>query len=478
VTRPLRALLAEWVFEKKVPRGVGFLRALGTALLVLLLSQAATGMLLALCYVPSPDHAYDSIRYIDEDVAGGALLRGLHHWGASAIIVLAALHLARVYFTGAYKRPRALLWVLGVAIFGVLIGFGFTGYLLPWDMKAYWATEVGLEIVETVPRVGPDVADLLRGGPELGAPTLTRMFALHVLILPALLLPLAGLHLLLVHKLGITPPGARVGEPEEKSEPFFPDHVFRELLVAALALAAVVALWWRFGTPLEAAASRDAGDYEPRPEWYFLGLFELLKHFPGDSKVVATVFIPGGLSLLALLLPWIDLGRERAPRRRPIAVGLGVLLIGAIGVLTYQGWEDAPVNVRPPAPRVPVGDGSYEPPPSPPFSAPGANDGTGAGTGEAPSAADAEHLAAGEALMREYECTACHTYRGAGDDTAAGAPELVGLAKERDAAWLELFLLDPKKSKPDIDMPSAEYLEMSDEDRRKLAAWLVVIGRE
>src|SRR4029453_95371 len=131
----------------------------------------------------------ESIRYIDEDVGHGAgrLVRGLHHWGASSIIVLAFLHLIRVYFTGAYKRPRGLLWVVGVALFGILLGFGFTGYLLPWDLKGFWATDVGINIVASLPGIGPKLADLLRGGPEIGAPTLTRLFALHVLALPAVL---------------------------------------------------------------------------------------------------------------------------------------------------------------------------------------------------------------------------------------------------------------------------------------------------
>jgi quinol-cytochrome oxidoreductase complex cytochrome b subunit len=161
---PLRKVLDAWVFDKKVPAGCGFLRALGTALLVVLVAQGVTGMFLALAYVPSPDHAYDAIRSIDEDYAGGRLLRGLHHWGASAVMVLAFLHLARVYFTGAYKRPRQLLWLVGVALFGVLLGFGFTGYLLPWDMKAFWATDVGLNIVASLPLVGRPLADLCVAG--------------------------------------------------------------------------------------------------------------------------------------------------------------------------------------------------------------------------------------------------------------------------------------------------------------------------
>lgn len=480
--RGLRGALAEWIFAKEVPAGVGFLRALGTALLVVLVAQALTGMLLALAYVPSPDHAYASIRYLDHEVrtsvggrdfALGRFLRGMHHWGASAVVVLAGLHLLRVFVTGAYKRPRAWLWVLGVAIFGVLLGFGFTGYLLPWDMKAYWATDVGLNIVASVPRVGPPLADLLRGGPELGAPTLTRMFALHVLFLPALLLPLAGLHLLLVHRLGITPPGARVGEPEVKSRPFFPDHLARELAVACLALGAVAYVAWRWGAPLEAPAARDAQGYEPRPEWYFLGLFALLERMKDLPVVVPAVVIPGGLGALVLLLPWLDWSRERAPSKRPIAMTLCVLVVGSIGWLTFEGWSKTPEEEPPkPPPYVRAGE-TGDLPPSPPFFPPrGEGAGEPAGAGETPAGTDAAAMRAGLALVAEYECTACHTVNSEGDTSGAGAPELLRLQDAHDTAWYALFLLDPKKVKPDIDMPSAADLEMTDEHRQALAEWL------
>ncbi|MBL8840101.1 MAG: cytochrome b N-terminal domain-containing protein [Planctomycetes bacterium] len=490
----LRGLLSAWVFDKQVPAGVGFLRALGTALGVVLVAQALTGMLLALCYVPSPDHAYDSIRYLDEEVrttllgrefAVGRFLRGFHHWGASAVIVLAGLHLLRVFATGAYKRPRALLWVVGVAILGVLLGFGFTGYLLPWDMKAFFATDVGVNIVAQVPRVGPALADLLRGGPELGAPTLTRMFALHVLFLPALLLPLAGLHLLLVHQLGITPPGARVDEPEVKGAPFFPDHVVRELLVATLALAAIALVAWRLGAPLEAPANRDAHGYEPRPEWYFLGLFQLLKLFEGQSIVIPTVIVPGGVATLLLLLPWLDRGKERSPAKRPFAMTIGMALLAAVVGLTAWGWRESQVEEpSKPPPYVRVGDLSYVPPSSPPFAPPraegaaGATSGGDAAGGGAEGSADgaAAVVAKGEALVASYECTACHLLHGAGDTSGAGAPELTGMKGGHDAAWFALFLLDPVKVRPDIEMPSAADLEMNDGDRAALAAWLAQVS--
>jgi ubiquinol-cytochrome c reductase cytochrome b subunit len=487
--RPLRALLSEWVFAKQVPKGAGFLRALGTALGVVLLTQAVTGMLLALSYVPSPDHAYASVRFIDHEVKAtlgghevlvGRLVRGLHHWGAGAVIVLAFLHLLRTFFTGAYKRPRALLWVLGVALFGVLLGFGFTGYLLPWDMKAFWATQVGMTIVETVPRVGAPLADLLRGGPELGAPTLTRMFALHVLFLPALLIPLAGLHLLLVHQLGITPPGARVGEPETKGAPFFPDHVVRELLVAALALGVIGWIAWKSGAPLEAPADRNLGDYEPRPEWYFLGLFQLLKleWFQGERVWWATALIPGIASALLVLLPWLDRGKERAPSKRPFAVTIGVFaLAGVVGMTAWGFWITKDDPRRPAPPYVPVGDLSYAPPSSPPFRPPAAAGTDGASTTGATPTPDPESARI-EALVASTGCIDCHTLRGEGDGVGAGGPELLGLAAGHDAAWYAAFLLDPTKFKPDIEMPGAADLDLAEADRLAIAAWLAANARK
>ena len=474
---PLRKVLDAWVFDKKVPAGCGFLRALGTALLVVLVAQGVTGMFLALAYVPSPDHAYDAIRSIDEDYADERLLRGLHHWGASAVMVLAFLHLARVYFTGAYKRPRQLLWLVGVAIFGVLLGFGFTGYLLPWDMKAFWATDVGVNIVSSVPLVGRPLADLLRGGPEIGAPTLARMYALHVLFLPATLLPLAGLHLLLVHLLGITPPGARVGEPEVKSEPFFPGHVVKELLVAALALAVVVALAWKLGPPLEAPASREAEGYEPRPEWYFLGLFQLLKIFEGRTMLIGTVLLPGLIAALVALLPWLDRNPERRAARRPVAIAAGVLLIVGFGALTIAGARD-PGSHLPPPPRLHVGDGSYVPPPSPPIeppiTAPDEKNGGAALSNDGRTAT----VTFGETLIHAYDCLGCHTLRGEGNTTGNGgdAPPFEKAAGKHDSDWLERFLLDPKKIKPDIDMPSAQDLDMSDDHRKAIVEWLRAVA--
>jgi ubiquinol-cytochrome c reductase cytochrome b subunit len=201
------------LFERRIPEAKGpaaWLYTLGSATLFLFLVQAVTGTLLAMNYVPSSEHAYDSVRFIGEKVICGGFIRGLHHFGASFMVVLATLHLLRTYFMGAYKYPREATWIVGVLLFLVVIGFGFTGYLLPWDQKAYWATMVGTNIAGQTPFVGPVAAKVLKGGSDMGAATLTRFYALHVLVLPAVIGGLIAAHLFLVVWHGISEPPARV----------------------------------------------------------------------------------------------------------------------------------------------------------------------------------------------------------------------------------------------------------------------------
>jgi quinol-cytochrome oxidoreductase complex cytochrome b subunit len=193
----------EAVFLRKVPK-VNWFYTLGSATLFVALNQMITGILLTIYYVPTPDQAYDSVQYITTQIPAGWLIRGLHHWGASAMVILTGLHMLRVIFTGAYKFPREVTWFTGVALLLIVVGFGFTGYLLPWDQKAYWATTVGTRIAAVTPVIGEWILRVMRGGPELSAVTLARFFGVHVWMLPAALLILVGLHLYLVIRIGIS----------------------------------------------------------------------------------------------------------------------------------------------------------------------------------------------------------------------------------------------------------------------------------
>jgi menaquinol-cytochrome c reductase cytochrome b subunit len=205
-----------WVLFRKVPKGTNWFYTLGSATLFAFLSQAVTGVFLAMYYDPSPIHAYESARYITNDVFLGQFVRGMHKWGATVMMILIFLHLGRTFFFGAYKYPRELNWVIGVVLLVLTMVMALTGYLLPFDQRSYWATIVADNINGTGPLVGPYLADFLRGGPEFGATTLSRFYSIHMLLVPGALIALIGAHLWLVAKLGTTaPPWLKVEPPED-----------------------------------------------------------------------------------------------------------------------------------------------------------------------------------------------------------------------------------------------------------------------
>ena len=189
------------VLDRPEPKG-NWWNTLGSASMFLFVMQGLTGIFLSVYYTPSPDHAYDSIQYIMNDVAFGWLIRGIHHWGASLMVIVVLIHMIRVFVTASYKYPRELTWLIGVGLLLCTLGMGFTGYLLPWNQKAYWATTVGTSIAGSVPWIGPFILKVLRGGPELSALPLNRFFAAHIWMLPAVLAGLMGVHLFLIIKHG------------------------------------------------------------------------------------------------------------------------------------------------------------------------------------------------------------------------------------------------------------------------------------
>jgi menaquinol-cytochrome c reductase cytochrome b subunit len=196
-----------WLLFRKVPKGINWFYTLGSATMFAFLNQAVTGVFLAMFYQPNVNGgAYESIRYITDDAFLGQLVRSMHKWGASVMIILIFLHMARVFFFGAYKYPRELTWIIGVVLLILTLAMGFTGYLLPFDQRSYWATIVGVNINGTGPFVGPYLSDFLRAGPEFGATTLSRFYAIHMMLIPGLIAALIGAHLYLITKLGISAP--------------------------------------------------------------------------------------------------------------------------------------------------------------------------------------------------------------------------------------------------------------------------------
>jgi menaquinol-cytochrome c reductase cytochrome b subunit len=212
----------KWFLFRNVPGDINWMQTLGFATLTAFLVQTVTGVILAMYYKPDPNSAYSSIQHITNDLTLGWLVRGMHKWGASVFIILMFFHMARVFLFGAYKYPRELNWIIGVLLLATGMLEGFTGYLLPWDQTAYWATVVGININGTAPILGPFLADFLRGGAEIGGDTLARFYSMHMLLIPGLIFALIGLHLYLVTRLGVaSPPWSRegAGYPWTEREP-------------------------------------------------------------------------------------------------------------------------------------------------------------------------------------------------------------------------------------------------------------------
>ena len=314
---------------------------LGGITLFLFGIQVVTGTLLALYYRPTPDAAYESVLSITSDVQFGWLIRSVHHWAANLMLVFLVLHLLRIFAQAAYKYPREITWLVGGGLLLITIGFGFTGYLLPWDQRAYWATVVGTEIAGDVPLIGSSLLLLLRGGAEVSEATLGRFFGIHVLVLPLLLAGLLALHLLFVHQQGLANPKRaepRPGrvtaqQPPEKLKPFFPDYILDEVIAWYAVLAGLVILASLFPACLEPKADPLVTPEHVKPEWYFLAVYQFLKV---TSETVGVV-VPVALVTVIVLLPLLDRNQEIRPRRRPIALGLAFVLLVAMAVLTYFG---------------------------------------------------------------------------------------------------------------------------------------------
>lgn len=452
-----RALL-----DRGVPDRLTWWHTLGSATLSVLALQVVTGIVLAAYYSPSPDHAYDSVSYIQHSVAAGALLRGMHFWGANAMIVLLLAHTVRVFSMGAYKYPREANWLVGVGLFLLVLAMGFTGYLLPWDQKAYWATAVGTNIPGTVPVVGEFVVRLLRAGSKLGAATLTRFYAVHVLLLPLLIGLLILVHLALVVRNGIAPRAAELeeGAPRRTSDRaygafyretnrrskegghrFWPDVIGKDALVAAGVLAVIGILAATRGAPLTTPADPTVAAYHPRPEWYFLPLFELLRLTPGSLEALAAVGVPTALVLAMLALPFLDRRSSRSLRHRPLAAAVLIGLLGGSGALIGIAVAQAP-------PRVPPEVGH-------------------------PLTAMQEK---GRALFRTQGCLSCHAIDGQG---AAFGPDLGSIGLLHSEGWIHSFVEDPSRFHSGSAMPSFAPPKLTHEEIEDIAQYLSALrGRE
>lgn len=326
---------------KRLPPHTGWMHVFGSLALLMFFSQFLTGILLLLYYRPTLEEAHASIQFISGEVPFGWLIRQLHAWGATVMIVMVIVHMARTYFMGAFKRPREFTWITGVVIFVITLTFGFTGYLLPWNQLSYWATTVGTEVVGAVPYIGTNLRQVLLGGPNVGQETLSRFFLLHVAVLPWILAILVALHLVLMrtHNLATQ---EKVGEekpyPRESGIPFWPVHMAKEACVAMACFGVLYTLSvlspWEIGEPADPLVTPEG----IKPEWYFLPTYQLLKYFTGPAGKLLGIVVSSVPFLLLLFWPFVERNPGRHPRHRKWAVGLGVaavLVAVVLGVLGY-----------------------------------------------------------------------------------------------------------------------------------------------
>lgn len=333
--------LSQLLEEKAVPRHrYSVFYYLGGMALFLFVVQLATGLLLLLYYEPGVSTAYESVKRISSEIPFGWLIRSIHRWSADIFIGVLALHMFTAFLTKAYRPPRELTWLSGVAAFGAALAFGFSGYLLPWDEIAFFATSVGTAVAGAVPLAGQALLQLMRGGEDVSGATLARFFALHVTVLPFAVLGLLAAHLLLVQKHGMSVP-PRVAE-SGPARPFFPDFLLHDVVGWTLALALLAAL--AAFVPAELGPKADPFASAPpgiKPEWYFYAPFQQLKMIPShvgpfEGEAVGAL----GFAVLALLFALVPFLDRKAARGEPsplftwLGVGLFVYLVG----LTCYAW--------------------------------------------------------------------------------------------------------------------------------------------
>jgi ubiquinol-cytochrome c reductase cytochrome b subunit len=337
-----------------IPRGaagpMGWWYVFGSASLTLLIIQVVTGIGLALVYAPTADDAYESLLYLNDQHPIGGLIRAMHYYAGSGMVVMVLAHMTQVFLHGAYKYPRELTWVMGVFLLLCTLGMFFSGQILRWDPDAYWGLAVAGSMAGRVPVLGPQVVRLVLGGPVIGSDSLSRFFALHVFVIPGGLGLFVALHLWLVLKRGISEPPkpGRVVDPATYDEhyeeelkrgvPFLGEAMLKDVFFSAVTVIIVVAIAAALG-PKGPSGPPDPtlGGANPRPEWPFLWLFALLSLSPPAAETFIILVFPVLLIVGLLIVPFVSNRGERAPSRRPVAVMLVIVGFTVLGVLTYQG---------------------------------------------------------------------------------------------------------------------------------------------
>lgn len=445
-----------------IPGGARFAYIFGSGLLFIFISQVITGVFLALYYVPSADHAHTTVAYITKAVTAGSFLRSLHAYGASAMVVVLLMHLSQTYIYGAYKGRRELLWLSGCALFALILGMAFTGYLLPWDQRAYFATAVGTNAASEVPLIGETIKRMMRGGTEMGTLTISRFFVAHVFLIPACIFSLLASHVFLFRKAGAAgPTDEDPYEPQQKVELFYPRQVLMDLSLTALLIVALGLLCFFLPVKLGPPANPADAQYVPRPEWYYLPIFQWLKYWHGSLSVLGIMVIPGVLVAAVIALPFLDRGAERRPWKRPVAMtSYGFVMLMLVGLaLRSQYLDKHDVGVAQQLAKQKTEEDAYMSKPFEPE--------LSSASLAAVNTKLADPVAAqGKTIFEDHSCNACHGDGGVG---TAAAPALIGESAKRSTVQLQELFAHPTAKMTAGGMPA---IDLPPDDLKALIAYV------
>jgi len=457
----LDTLLRTALYEP-IPGGARLAYVFGSGLLFIFISQVVTGIFLALYYVPSADHAHTTVAYITIAVTAGSFLRSLHAYGASAMVIVLLLHLSQTYIYGAHKGRRELLWLSGCVLFGLVLAMAFTGYLLPWDQKAYFATAVGTNAAGEIPWIGESLKRMMRGGTEMGTLTISRFFVAHVFLIPACIFALVASHIFLFRKAGAAGPVTENPyKPEQKPELFYPRQVLMDLSLTALLIIGLGLLCFFVPVQLGPPANPADAQYIPRPEWYYLPIFQWLKYWHGAASLIGILIIPTVLAVAIIALPFLDRSIERRPWRRPVAMGAyAFVLFALVGLgLRSQYVDKHDPGVAQQLAKQKAEEEEYTRKPFEPE--------LSSASLAAANVSLADPLAAkGKIIFEAQSCNACHGDAGIG---TAVAPKLIGVGAKFNAQKIKALLKQPSAAMTQGGMTPSD---VKDEDLEALIAYI------